>query len=31
MKERRPRRGGPPDFARMLEESDNTLVIATSD
>jgi tRNA 2-thiouridine synthesizing protein D len=26
-----PRRGGPPDFARMIEESDNTLVIPTSD
>jgi tRNA 2-thiouridine synthesizing protein D len=26
-----PRRGSPADFARMIEESDNTLVIPTSD
>ena len=25
------RRGGPPDFARFVEESDNTLVIPTRD
>jgi tRNA 2-thiouridine synthesizing protein D len=25
------RRGGPPDFARFVEESDNTLVIAVRD
>jgi len=26
-----PRRGGPPDFVRFIEESDNTLVIPTGD
>jgi len=26
-----PRRGGPPDFVRFIEESDNTLVIPTAD
>lgn len=26
-----PRRGGPPDLARFIEESDNTLVIPTGD
>jgi len=26
-----PRRGGPPDFARFIEESDNTLVVPTGD
>jgi len=26
-----PRRGGPPDFVRFIEESDNTLVVPTGD
>lgn len=26
-----PRRGGPPDLARFIEESDNTLVVPTAD